>query len=231
MITEINGVTIYCGDAMEIMPRLETVNMICSDPPYRLTSGGNTSTMSGIFDSARYNNDGGIVDCDIDWPDFMPLLANAMTRGHAYIMANNRNVQAMLNAAESAGFGFHNLLVWDKISCTMNRWYAKNLEFTGLFYTGKARAINDCSSKQLIRCPQVDESEHPTEKPVSLFEHYIKNSSDHGDIVLDPFAGSGSVGVAAVKTGRRAILIEKLPRWYDVACARVEAAANQLQLF
>lgn len=238
MMSEVIGdVTIYCGDSMEILPTLgECADLVLSDPPYKLTSGGNKPSpgcvrMRGCFSDENYDNSGSIVDCDIDWTDFMPLLYGALKGGHAYIMANNRNVQAMLNAAESAGFGFHNLLVWDKITCTPNRWFAKNLEFIGFFYKGKAKYINDCSSKQLIRCPQVDESKHPTEKPVALFEHYIENSSNPGDLVIDPFSGSGSVGVAAVKTGRRAILIEKLPKWFDESCRRVEAASKQLQMF
>ena len=126
----IGDVTIYCGDSMEIMPTIGDVDLIVTDPPYKLESGGRSGLMGGIFDPDNYDNSGSIVDCDIDWPDFMPLLSAMLPRGHAYVMANNRNVQAMLNAAEAAGFGFHNLLVWDKISCTPNRWYAKNLEFT-----------------------------------------------------------------------------------------------------
>jgi site-specific DNA-methyltransferase (adenine-specific) len=228
---QINGVTIYCGDAMEILPNLPMVDLILTDPPYKLTSGGHTGEMGGVFAPVAYDNSGSIVECNIDWPDFMPLLSAILPHGHAYVMANNRNVQAMLNAAESAGFGFHNLLVWDKITCTPNRWYAKNLEFIGFFYKGKAIYINDCSSKQLIRCPQVDVSQHPTEKPVALFEHYIVNSTEKNALVCDPFAGSGTTGVAAVKTGRRAILIEKSPEWYEVICRRVERASKQLYMF
>lgn len=227
----IGDITIYCGDALEILPTIGAVDCIVTDPPYRLTSGGKNGEMGGCLDPENYNNDGGIVDCDIDWPDFMPLLYQILPRGHAYIMANNRNVQAMLNAASSAGFDFHNLLVWDKITCTPNRWYAKNLEFTGFFYKGKAKHINDCSAKQLIRCPQVDQSAHPTEKPVALFEHYIENSTARGDLVCDPFAGSGTTGVAAVRTGRRAILIEKTTKWFDICCERVRIASQQLQMF
>jgi len=218
---------------MEILPVLPSVDLIVTDPPYKLTSGGNTNgRMLGGFMN-KYNNDGMIVDCDIHWSDFMPLLAKVLPQGHAYIMANNRNVQDMLNAAEAAGFEFHNLLVWDKVSATANRWYMKNLEFTGFFYRGKAQMINDCSAKQLIRCPQVDYSQHPTEKPVPLFEHYIENSSMPGQMVLDPFCGAGTTGVAAIRTGRKAILIEKNGQWFQVTCERlaVELENRQLKIY
>jgi DNA modification methylase len=234
MRTEIiGGATLICGDSMEILPTIGTVDMICCDPPYKLESGGNTTgEMGGCFARGTYDNSGSIVDCDIDWPDFMPLLSAALPAGHAYIMANNRNVQPMLNAAEVAGFKFHNLLVWDKVTATPNRWFMKNLEFTGFFFKGKAKYINDCGSKQLIRCPQVDDdSGHPTQKPVALFQSYIENSTQTGELVCDPFAGVFSSGVAAIKAGRRYIGIEKSEKWFEAGLRRIESAAKQIELF
>lgn len=213
------------------MPTLPKVDCIVTDPPYRLTSGGPSGMMRGIFDSENYNNDGGIVPCDIDWKDFMlPCLSQLRDPGHAYFMANNRNVQAMLNAAEECGFHFHNLLVWDKINATMNRWYMKNLEFVGFFSKGNAFMINDCSAKQLIRVPQVDETKHPTEKPVSLMQHYIENSTKIGETVLDPFMGSGTTGIAAIQSGRKFIGIEKDEKWFNVAVKRLSEGNKQCSL-
>ncbi len=190
--------------------------------------------MRGIFDPENYSNDGGIVPCDIDFADWMSLCFSALRDpGHAYFMVNNRNVQELLNVAEEAGFHFHNLLVWDKISCTANRWYMKNLEFVGFFSKGNAFMINDCSAKQLITCPQVDESDHPTEKPVALMQHYIENSTKPGDVVLDPFAGSGTTGVAALQSGRKFIGIEKDKKFFDMAVRRIEkqVSSEQKNLF
>ena len=65
---------------------------------------------------------------------------------------------------------------------------------------------------------------HNTQKPVALMQLYIENSSLLGQLVLDPFMGSGSTLVAAVQTGRRAIGIEKSPKHFEAACARVCAA-------
>lgn len=224
--------SVYCQDSTEWMP---AADLIVTDPPYLLTSGGkNTGEMGGCLANDIYNNSGGLIDCQIDWKDFMPLLFKSLKDpGHAYIMANNRNVQPMLNAADEAGFHFHNLLVWDKVSATPNRWYMKNLEFTGFFSKGKAFYINDCSQKQLIRCPQVDESKdengkpHPTEKPVSLMACYIINSTHEGQTVLDPFMGSGTTGVAAVQYGRKFIGIEKDERFFDMAVERLSKALDQ----
>lgn len=234
----IGDCTLYHGDVRAVLPRLVEeglqADMICTDPPYLLTAGGPNGLMQGKFNNLNYDNGGHLVPCDIDWPEFMKLFYGAIGRGHAYVMANNRNVQAMLNAAELAGFKFHNLLTWDKGTATPNRWYMKNIEFTGLFYKGKGRAINNCGSKAGIYMalgqPYTD---HPTEKPFQLMEHYICNSTPPGALVLDPFAGSGTTGVAAARCGRRFIGIEKDDKWFDVMCKRIEKAAlhNQIPLF
>ena len=170
---EIGPHVLYHGDMQEILPALgECADMLLSDPPYELTSGGGTPSngrrMSGKFNPENYCNDGNIVACDIDWPDFMPLMYGALRRdAHAYVMCNNRHVSNCENAAMAAGFRFHNWLVWDKGNATPNRWYMKNLEFVGFFYKGRAKFINDCGSKQLIYVPQEPYGDHPTPKPVS----------------------------------------------------------------
>lgn len=144
-------------------------------------------------------------------------------------MANNRNVQAMLNAGESAGFHFHNILPWRKGTYTPNRWYMKGTEYTGFFGKGAAFPINDCSSRDDIYVPQIDESIHPTEKPVMLMEHYIRNSSQPGQTVFDPFMGSGTTGVAAITAGRKFIGIERNPKYFDIARRRIEESIHHTQ--
>ena len=218
----IGDATLYCGDSMEILPTLgECADLIVTDPPYKLTSGGNVKYADWHL-AHDYDNSGSIVECNIDWSDFMPHLYNCL-RGdsHAYIMANNRHVQAMLTEAEKAEFRFHNLLIWDKGTATPNRWYMKNLEFIGFFYKGKAKFINDCGSKQLIQVAQENYGNHPTTKPVALMEYYIRNSSQVGDTVIDPFMGVGSTAIAALKSGRKFIGIELEQKYFDLACKRI----------
>ena len=234
ILGEKNGVCtgsamVYCGDALKVLPSLDQIDLIVTDPPYLLTSGG--CTEGGLHErfggGGVYGNSGEIVPCDIEWSDFMPLLYGALKPGNqAYVMCNNRHVGNMLNSADAAGFGFHNLLVWDKATATPNRWYMKNCEFTGFFYKTPAKAINDCGAKQLICCPQVDVTKHPTEKPVALMRHYIEQSSKPGDVVLDPFMGSGTTGVAAIQAGRRFIGIEKDERFFSMASQRIRDAVD-----
>ena len=78
---------------------------------------------------------------------------------------------------------------------------------------------------------QRDESIHPTEKPVELMRYWIGNSTHQGQIVLDPFMGSGTTGVAAIQMGRKFIGIEREPKYFDIACKRIEDAQRQGDLF
>lgn len=226
--TTIGDCTMYLGDALEIMPLLYgRANCVMTDPPYKLTSGGATAGgMHERMGGGEYDNGGSIVDCDLDWTDFMPHVAKLVDRGHVYVMANNRHLANCENAALAAGLRFHNWLIWDKRTAVANRWYMKNAEFCGLFFAGNAMPINNCSCKQLVSMPQVDETSHPTEKPVMLMRYWIENSTRPGDLVIDPFAGTGTTGVACMQGGRRFIGIEKSPKWYEVAVKRLKLEAK-----
>lgn len=229
----IGDCTLYLGDTMEILPELgECADLLVSDPPYELTYGGCHGSLGGKLSTENYDNKGGIVTCDIDWGDFMPVLYGSLRRdSHAYIMCNNRHVQNMLNEADKSGFRFHNLLVWDKGTATPNRWYMKNCEFTGFFYKGKAKFLNDCGAKQYIHVPQEQWGGHPTPKPTALMQHYIENSTKAGETVLDPFMGVASTGVACARSNRKFIGIELDQKYFDLACKRVEEAYKQGDLF
>lgn len=232
-VERIGAATLYLADCREVLPLVSGAGLLCSDPPYRLTSGGKyTGEMGGAFAVGTYDNDGSIVDCDIEFEDWMPLAFAALADdADAYVMANDKNQNAAQNAMLDAGFKFHNLLVWDKGTATPNRWYMKNLEFTIYSWKGRARTINDAGAKQLIRCPQVDVTQHPTEKPVALMRHYIVNSTDAGATVLDPFMGTGTTGVAALESGRAFIGIESSEKWFDVACDRLSRRGERPDLF
>lgn len=234
-VERIGNATLYLGNCLEILPTLGPADLLVSDVPYKLTTGGvslSSKTMSGIFAAHNYANDGQLVISTVEWEEMAgPLYASLKENADAYIMANDKNVGAALNAFTQAGFGLHNILTWDKITPTANRWYMKNIEFTLYFWKGNAKTINDPSSKQGIRGNQIDESGHPTEKPVWLMQQYITNSSKAGETVLDPFMGSGTTGVAALRAGRKFIGIEIDPKFFDMACRRIEKATDQTELF
>ena len=233
-VEKIGSATLYQGDCREILPTLQPSKVLITDPPYRVTSGGFGDLEGGfsgwIKDS--YDNKGAIVECDLDWADWLPLIPPSLVDdAHVYIFSNDRNLGAARSSAESAGLKFHRLLVWDKKTALPNRWYQQVCEFVLFMRKGKAFQIGDPSSKSLQSIFQRDESKHPTEKPVALCQLYIENSTTPGEIVLDPFMGSGTTGVAAARSRRGFVGIELTTEWFDIACRRIESAAEQAQLF
>jgi site-specific DNA-methyltransferase (adenine-specific) len=72
---------------------------------------------------------------------------------------------------------------------------------------------------------------HPNEKPVALVEHFLRLTTEKGETVLDPFTGSGTTGVACIRTGRRFIGIEIEPKYFDIACKRIEDEYKRMTLF
>lgn len=228
----IGDCTLFLGDCLEILPTLGKVDAVVTDPPYLLTSGGKSpGGMQGGW-MTDYDNGGSPVHCDITWHQIMSSVFSALSdHADAYVMANDKNVHEAMNAAKDSGFRFHNLLVWDKGTATANRWYMKNCEFVLYLYKGAAERINDAGSKQLYRVPQIDESIHPTEKPVELMGHYVGNSTHRGETVLDPFLGSGTTGVACAKLGRKFIGIEIEPKYYEIALNRISDAYKQGDMF
>jgi site-specific DNA-methyltransferase (adenine-specific) len=239
----IGNIRLILGDMRKVLPELGLkAKLVLTDPPYRLTSGGKaTGELGGCFANDVYDNSGALFDM-VDWQEMAGLIHVSLADdADAIVMASDREEASARQAFQKAGFEFHRLLVWNKITATPNRWYMPNCEFGIYLYKGRARRITDCGSKALIQCAQKDVSHqylgahvpakerrpHATEKPVALMGHWMKNSTDLGDLVLDPFMGSGTTMVAAARTGRAGIGIELDPKWFDVACARVQHMVNK----
>lgn len=231
-MVQIGACTLIRGDMREVLPQLdERAALVLTDPPYLLTAGGNTTgEMRGCFAPGVYDNSGALFEV-VPWGELAPaIFAAAREDADAIVMANDRNLSAAQGALEGAGWRFHRVLVWDKGTVTPNRWFMQGLEFGLYMWRGRARPINDKGAHPLVRCPQIDVTGHPTEKPVSLFRRWIELTTAPGDLVLDPFLGSGSAAVAALRAGRRFVGVEKDLRWFEAAVARVEAEARGGQL-
>ena len=170
---------------------------------------------------------------EISFSDWLPDVFRVLKPGsHCYIMINGRNLKDLQTAAECAedtekkrGFKFVNLLAWRKNNKTPNKYYMQQLEFVLLLRKGKARNINDMGTSNCLDIPNIiGRKAHPTEKPVDLMKIFIENSSNEGDLVLDPFMGSGSTGVACVNTGRNFIGIELDKQYFNIAEKRISEA-------
>lgn len=223
MIIETEAARLYQADVRDVIADLPPAPLVVMDPPYQLTRGGRTGRSFGGW-MAGYANDGRPVACDITWPEIMMIARSILDRaggGAAYVMSNDRNLRDAMNAAADAGFGFHNLLTWDKGNATQSRWYRKTVEFCLFLYLGRAASIARPSSPSHVSLRLQRETDHPTEKPVGLLAGWIENSSAPGDLVVDPFMGSGSTGVAALATGRRFVGIETDKVWFQLASRRI----------
>lgn len=230
-VRQIGDCTLICGDMRDVLPGLAPgADLILTDPPYRLTKGGNTTgEMKGIFAKDRYDNSGDLFPM-VEWSVMAPLFWNALgPNGDAVVMTSDREEGNARNALTDAGFRFHRLLVWDKGTVTPNRFFMPNCEFGLYMFKGKARRITDANAQQLVKVPHRDETDHQTEKPVPLMQGWMHQCSRPGSLVIDPFMGAGSSAVAAAQLGRRFIGIEIQRQWFDVACQRVTAAYRDRQ--
>lgn len=111
-------------------------------------------------------------------------------------------------------------------------WYLQACEFILMLRKGKAKNINNLGTKTLLSVPNIHGTKfHPTEKPVSLMEILIDNSTKDNETVLDPFMGSGSTGIACINTKRKFIGIELDQNYFNIAKKRIEDRLKQQELF
>jgi len=233
---QIGDCRLLLGDCLEILPTLGRVDAVVTDPPYLVSKGGFATNLQleGGFGGwmKEYGNQGDIVQCDLDFDEWLPLIFESTKENcQVYFMSNGRNLKAMQTAAEAVGFRLHTILVWDKRAALPNKYYQNVTEFALFMFKGKAFTINDPASKNLVSIFQRDESSHPTEKPVSLMASWVKNSTATGGAVLDPFMGSGTTGVACAQTGRAFIGVELHEPYFNIACRRIQDAYDRPDLF
>lgn len=236
-----NSYRLIQGDCLEVMKDIPdgSIDLIVTDPPYKIISGGcrikdNGDECSGILNKRRDNKRTDWVDevrtgkifleNEITFKQWLPEMYRVLKNGtHIYIMTNDRNMQEALNESVKAGFKLVNILAWKKNNCTPNRYYMKNLEYIIMLRKGKAKNINNMGSKQCLEINNIiGTKKHPTEKPSSLMEIMINNSSAENDMILDPFMGSGSTGVACINTNRKFIGIELDEKYFNIAKERIE---------
>lgn len=211
---------------------------------HRKDSNGNTyvggtesGNLGGAFDELdphEYVKKGKLFKHnDIEFSEWLPKAYRVLKPGtHCYVMINARNLKELQQAAEDAGFEFQQLIVWDKGNATLNKWYMNAYELILMLKKGPARKINDLGTKNILYVPNVIKCKrHPTEKPVGLMKILVKNSSEEGDTVLDPFMGVGSTGVACAELNRDFIGIEIDERYYNIAKERMDCPCDQMSLF
>lgn len=216
---EDDHVTLYHGDCREVLPALApgSVATLVTDPPYGINFRSNSRTASAKFPRIASDD---VVDAG--WfPDAWAAVADG---GAAYI-ATRWDVFPQWVELLRGEAACRNVIVWNKPGGGMGdleRDYVPSHEFFMYLPKGdhKLRGKRIGNVWTIPKDPPAA-YEHPTQKPVSLMGRAIEKSSNVGDLILDPFAGSGSTLRAAKNLGRRAIGIELEERYCEVIVRRL----------
>jgi DNA modification methylase len=220
---------LFCGDAT-VMTDVEKLlagslaDMVWTDPPYGVNYG---ATMKDKLRKKHRR-----IANDNLGPAFEPFLRDActnilaVTKGAIYICMSSSELHTLYRAFTESGGHWSTFLIWAKNTFTMGRSDYQR-QYEPILYGWKEGTdhywcgARDQGDVWFVKKPIKNEL-HPTQKPVELIERAIRNSSQARDVVLDPFAGSGSTLVACEKTGRQARLIELEPKYCDVIIRRFE---------
>ena len=218
----IGNATLYLGDCRDVLPTLPKVDVVITDPPY------GEQTHAG----AR-TGDGDVVLVDfesISADELVSIAAACVEKANRWVvMTCEWRHAAMLEQLEA----LVRLGVWIKPNgapqFTGDRpgtgWEAVAI----LHRPGKKRWNG--GGHHAVWHFNKHSGEHPTQKPLGLLEKWLDQFTDRGECVLDPFMGSGTTGVACMNLGRRFIGIEREPKYFDIACRRIEDAQRQERLF
>lgn len=209
-VEHIGDATLYLGDCLEILPTLGKVDAVICDPPYGIDYGraGGFSASHG-WGQWREN---------VAWDQKRPA-----REVFDAIMSCSRN-QIIWGGNYFTDFLPPTMqwLVWDK---GQRDFSLADCEFAWSSQHKAARIFDYARGKALQ-----DGKEHPTQKPVALME-WCLGFVPNAKTILDPFMGSGTTGVACAKLGRKFIGIELEPKYFDIACRRIEAAYKQPDFF
>lgn len=206
----IGGATLYHGESEDILPHLEKVPLVCADPPYGIGASAGT----GKYGRLKVEKSG-----DYEWDNAIPddALMTAVLQAGERVIVFGGNYFPLPPS--------RNFLIWDKGAGFKGRDFAE-CEMAWCSWDGNARVL----TRDPLARGDYKNKEHPTQKPVAVMQWAILHGGV-AELILDPFMGSGSTGVAALQLGRQFIGIERDERYFEIACKRIEQAVSQGQLF
>jgi site-specific DNA-methyltransferase (adenine-specific) len=193
------------SDAVEWLRSLasDSIDLVITDPPYEsLEKHRAIGTTTRLKQSKSSSNSWFQIFPNDRFEELFVEVHRVLKRDrHFYLFCDAETMFVAKPIAEAAGFKFWKPLVWDKEKIGMGYHYRSRHEFVLFFEKGK-RKLNDLGVPDVLAFPRVHNG-YPTEKPVGISEVLVRQSTQPGELVIDPFMGSGSVGVAAVKQQRR----------------------------
>lgn len=212
----IGRATLYLGDCRDILPTLPKVDAVVTDPPYGINYKRGAGGGRGKASSNSFSRNLEPVFGDDKPFDPEPLL------GFPEVILWGANHY-------SARLPHGRWLAWDKLAGQLEFDDFSDVEFAWMKGRGKDRIFSHLWKGICQASEKGERRDHPTQKPVALMKWCVGLTS--GDMLVDPFMGSGTTGVAAVQMGRSFIGVEIDPRHFEIACRRIEAAQRQSDLF
>jgi DNA modification methylase len=201
-------VVIFNRDCRDVLPLLPKCDLMLADPPYEITATG-----GGIGAQREYLSEiTGFTDCGFD-ESILAGFDNWMVFGTL------RQVPKFISAADGKRWM---LVTWNKPNPTplCNGNYLPDTEYI-VHCWSSGRLFGECEDKaRFVVYPAQQNKVHPNEKPVVVMRKCIKNGSQAGDLILDPFAGSCTTAVAAKQLGRRCICIELSAEYCEIGKER-----------
>lgn len=219
----IGNATLYLGDCREILPELPKVDAVVTDPPYGLedwnTRGTNAGKGQGRAWKGLGRNGESAFDGDqcAEWDkapdaDLMQMIMGAGK--HKIIWGANYLLDHLPRTKQ--------LFIWNK---GIRNMHYNDCEVAWTSQWREASRIFD------FHPSSAGPKQHPTQKPLPLMKWCLGRLPEGSITILDPFMGSGTTGVAAVEMGRHFIGIEREPKYFDIACKRIDDAHRQGDLF
>lgn len=223
----LGGHRLLCGDSTvaESYDRVldgKPVDMVFTDPPYNVNYANSAKDKMRGKDRAILNDNLGDGFYDFLLAALTPTIAHC--RGGIYVAMSSSELDVLQSAFRAAGGKWSTFVIWAKNTFTLGRSDYQR-QYEPILYGWPEGATRhwcgdrDQSDVWQIKKPHKNDL-HPTMKPVELVERAIRNSSRPGNVVLDPFGGSGTTLIAAEKSGRLSRLIELDPKYVDVIVRR-----------
>jgi site-specific DNA-methyltransferase (adenine-specific) len=180
----------------------ESVDLVVTDPPYEsLEKHRAIGTTTRLKHSKASSNDWFRVFPNARFDELFAELYRVLKRNaHCYVFCDQETMFVAKPVAEAVGFKFWKPIIWDKCTIGMGYHYRARYECIMFFEKGKRR-LSNLGVPDVLSVPRIRRG-YPTEKPVQLATILVEQSSVLGDVVADPFMGSGAFGVAAVACGR-----------------------------
>jgi len=238
------GVTLYCGDAIALLPTIGKVGAVISDPPYEAHMHAAKRGEKVYGAARRIRIDGHANPPPVDFASIdgirskvVPLMVEA-SAGWLIVFCTPEGIAPWRDEIEAAGARYKRACFWykpDSAPQFNGQGPAMAVEAFVSAWCGSGHSSwNGGGGRNLFTHPTNSPTRHgvhPTEKPLSLMSEIVTLFTTEGSIVCDPFAGSGTTGVASVKLGRRFVGIELDPKYFDIACKRIERALAEPDFF